>query len=152
MDTTSCRRKRILAYFGDDYPPDNCNSCDCCLASTDSDILDVTDTTISTINLLVSMINGGRRIHWTKHQLVAAIRGRKSASRQYHGKGFGCQLRLHGGQIATVEQTKAFISTLIHKQLIAEYTRNVPTGMGKSFSQIYIKVGVFDIWISTFTC
>jgi ATP-dependent DNA helicase RecQ len=37
----SCRRRQLLAYFGEEYGPDNCESCDIC-SSTD-DRVDVTD-------------------------------------------------------------------------------------------------------------
>ncbi|KAF8518990.1 P-loop containing nucleoside triphosphate hydrolase protein [Hysterangium stoloniferum] len=143
MDSTLCRRKRLLAYFGDYYALDNCNGCDCCVAgdSGGSDIVDVTGSAIDAINLLVSMMNEGGRKHWTERKLASAIKGAKWAFKQYHGwKGFGCQLPLQGGQNATAEQIKAFISTLIHKQLIGEYRRDVQTRSGKSFCQIYIKV------------
>lgn len=29
-ETTGCRRKFLLTYFGEDYPPENCGSCDTC--------------------------------------------------------------------------------------------------------------------------
>ncbi len=35
-EATGCRRKRLLAYFGEVYPSDNCGSCDNCLSSAGS--------------------------------------------------------------------------------------------------------------------
>lgn len=35
-ETTTCRRKEILNYFGESYEKDNCNSCDNCLNPTET--------------------------------------------------------------------------------------------------------------------
>jgi len=35
-EQTGCRRKHLLAYFGEDYQPDNCGACDFCLSARDT--------------------------------------------------------------------------------------------------------------------
>ena len=32
LEDDKCRRKELLAYFGEEYPKDNCGSCDVCKA------------------------------------------------------------------------------------------------------------------------
>jgi ATP-dependent DNA helicase RecQ len=38
LDARSCRRKPLLAYFGEKYTPDNCGACDNCLAVLPGDL------------------------------------------------------------------------------------------------------------------
>jgi ATP-dependent DNA helicase RecQ len=41
-ETTTCRRKALLAYFGENYPSANCGTCDNCLSTQSVDTFDGT--------------------------------------------------------------------------------------------------------------
>ena len=49
-----CRRKGLLAYFGEDYPEDNCGACDVCLGLVERE-----DATVAAQKLLSAMVRTG---------------------------------------------------------------------------------------------
>ena len=54
--TSVCRRKALLEYFGENYPHDNCNSCDICLG-----IREVVDCTLEAQMLLSAIVRTEER-------------------------------------------------------------------------------------------
>ena len=51
-----CRRKGLLAYFGEDYAPDNCGACDICTGRVERE-----DATVAAQKLLSAMVRTGCR-------------------------------------------------------------------------------------------
>ncbi len=51
-----CRRKGLLAYFGEDYPEDNCGACDICTGRVERE-----DATVAAQKLLSAMVRTGCR-------------------------------------------------------------------------------------------
>jgi ATP-dependent DNA helicase RecQ len=51
-----CRRKQLLAFFGEDYPNDNCGACDIC-----SGTVEETDVTVEAQILMSAMSRTGQR-------------------------------------------------------------------------------------------
>ncbi|MFW5862819.1 MAG: DNA helicase RecQ [Spirochaetota bacterium] len=54
--THACRRRTLLAYFGEEYPIENCDSCDVCEGSTD-----ITDATTDARIVMSAIARTGQR-------------------------------------------------------------------------------------------
>jgi ATP-dependent DNA helicase RecQ len=77
-ETTGCRRKFLLTYFGEDYPEENCGSCDTC--DHPPDMVDCTDSA-KMIAACVKQLPASFGI-----ELIAdVLRGSKSAKIQEYG-------------------------------------------------------------------
>jgi len=50
-ETTGCRRKFLLAYFGEPYPGERCGACDCC-CETETRVFDGTDAASAVITCI----------------------------------------------------------------------------------------------------
>jgi ATP-dependent DNA helicase RecQ len=55
-EAKDCRRRIILKYFGEDYPDDNCKTCDSC--ASEKEIVDA--TTLSKLVINAAVLLGGR--------------------------------------------------------------------------------------------
>lgn len=72
LETTDCRRKPLMNYFGEKYPKDECGMCDNCL-SVDAD---VEDLTIHAQKFLSCVVRSGEK--FGASHIVDILRGSKS--------------------------------------------------------------------------
>lgn len=57
LETTDCRRKPLMSYFGENYPKEECGMCDNCLSVDD----EVEDLTIQAQQFLSTIIRSGEK-------------------------------------------------------------------------------------------
>jgi RecQ family ATP-dependent DNA helicase len=115
-----CRRKFILAYFGEEYQQDNCNNCDNCLKGK----LVTHDFTEETIILLQTIYETNNM--YGANTIVNIIRG-SSAKNAIKFK----KMRTYGkGSKYSVDWWKTFIRVIINVDFIRE--EHVPDGQGFS--------------------
>lgn len=74
-ETTECRRRRILAHFGEDYGAAACGSCDACLAS-ESGGQALADITTPALKFLSCVKRSGER--FGAGHVIEVLRGSKS--------------------------------------------------------------------------
>jgi ATP-dependent DNA helicase RecQ len=55
-ETASCRRTHLLAYFGEDYPPEHCGGCDVCFAPREE-----FDATIISQKIMSAVVRTGQQ-------------------------------------------------------------------------------------------
>ncbi len=77
-EATGCRRKRLLAYFGEVYPSDNCGSCDNCLSSEGSTGFDG----LAIARLLLSCIDQTKE-RLTEARLIDVLLGNTKEASHY---------------------------------------------------------------------
>ncbi|HBZ37901.1 MAG TPA: DNA helicase RecQ [Balneola sp.] len=72
LESLECRRKPLMAYFGETYPNDECGMCDNCLSVDD----DVEDLTIQAQQFLSTIIRSGEKFGAT--HIADILRGSKA--------------------------------------------------------------------------
>lgn len=72
IESSDCRRKPLMAYFGEQYKKDNCGMCDNCL-SVDAE---VEDLTIQAQKFLSCMVRSGEKFGAT--HIIGILRGSKA--------------------------------------------------------------------------
>lgn len=87
LETSECRRKPLMNYFGEEYPNDECGMCDNCLSVDD----DVEDFTLQARKLLTAVKELDQK--WGKTHVINVIRGSKAAKVLEHDHE---QLSCHG--------------------------------------------------------
>ncbi|MDD1690475.1 MAG: DNA helicase RecQ [Methanoregula sp.] len=109
-ETTGCRRKFLLTYFGEDYPEENCGGCDTC--DHPPDMVDCTDAA-KTIAACVKQLPQSFGI-----ELIAdVLRGSKGAKIQEYGL---ASLPAYGtGKKYSKAQYRTWISELARQGFLA---------------------------------
>jgi ATP-dependent DNA helicase RecQ len=109
-ETTGCRRKFLLSYFGEEYPEENCGSCDRC--DHPPDMVDCTEAA-RTIAACVKQLPANFGI-----ELVAdVLRGSKSAKIQEYGL---ASLPAYGtGKKYSKAQYRTWIGELVRQGFLA---------------------------------
>ncbi len=104
-ESSQCRRKLLLHYFGEEYPQDNCGSCDNCLNPKPT--FDGRKEMCRVIELILSMPENFKMEH-----LANILTGKQNAAiTSYHHD----QLPLFG---SGKDHTEKFWCTVIHQGLI----------------------------------
>jgi len=104
-ESSQCRRKLLLHYFGEEYPQDNCGSCDNCLNPKPT--FDGRKEMCKVIELILSMPENFKMEH-----LANILTGKQNAAiTSYHHD----QLPLFG---SGKDHTEKFWCTVIHQGLI----------------------------------
>lgn len=70
-ESTMCRRKNLLHYFGEQYHKDNCGSCDNCLNPSES--IDVMDAAVTMLKVIKSVGDSFKTDH-----IIDIIRGKNT--------------------------------------------------------------------------
>jgi ATP-dependent DNA helicase RecQ len=109
-ETTGCRRKFLLTYFGEEYPEDNCGSCDTC--DHPPDMMDCTEAAKS-IALCVQQLSADFGV-----ELISdVLRGSKSAKIQEYGL---ATLPAYGtGKKYSKAQYRTWIGELVRQGFLA---------------------------------
>jgi len=109
-ETTGCRRKFLLTYFGEEYPQENCGSCDSC--DHPPDMVDCTDAA-RTLAACVKQLPANFGI-----ELIAdVLRGSKSAKIQEYGL---AALPAYGaGKKYSKAQYRTWIGELVRQGFLA---------------------------------
>jgi ATP-dependent DNA helicase RecQ len=111
-ESDECRRRALLAYFGDHYPPDNCQSCDNCLASEQERV----DLTVPAQKFL-SCVARTRELFGINH-IIQVLRG--SQAREVLQRGHD-QLSTYGiGQEFSTEQWKHLARQFLQQGLLEQ--------------------------------
>ncbi|MBO4434911.1 MAG: DNA helicase RecQ [Bacteroidales bacterium] len=107
-ESSQCRRKLLLSYFGEDYPQDNCGSCDNCLHPKTS--FDGREEMCLVIELVESLPE-----HFKLEHLSSILAGEDNAMIKSYKHD---QLELFG---AGKDHTTRFWAAVIHQGLILHY-------------------------------
>ncbi|CDZ97553.1 type dna helicase rqh1 [Phaffia rhodozyma] len=132
---TDCRRRQILAFFGEDFDAANCQqTCDVCVAVDTGtiDVRDVTSDALKALRLVQNVVESGRRI--TMKQAVGIFRGSNAkvndidiADIPEHGAGKSYDIS---------DAERLFENLLIEQGFSETYISN-----GSGFSSAYIQLG-----------
>ncbi|MBP5635905.1 MAG: RecQ family ATP-dependent DNA helicase, partial [Bacteroidales bacterium] len=107
-ESSQCRRKLLLSYFGEDYPEDNCGSCDNCLHPKTS--FDGREEMCLVIELVESLPE-----HFKLEHLSSILAGEDNAMIKSYKHD---QLELFG---AGKDHTTRFWAAVIHQGLIMHF-------------------------------
>jgi ATP-dependent DNA helicase RecQ len=107
-ESSQCRRKLLLSYFGEDYPQDNCGSCDNCLHPKTS--FDGREEMCLVIELVESLPE-----HFKLEHLSSILAGEDNAMIKSYKHD---QLELFG---AGKDHTTRFWAAVIHQGLILHF-------------------------------
>ena len=107
-ESSQCRRKLLLSYFGEDYPQDNCGSCDNCLHPKTS--FDGREEMCLVIELVESLPE-----HFKLEHLSSILAGEDNAMIKSYKHD---QLELFG---AGKDHTARFWAAVIHQGLILHF-------------------------------
>jgi ATP-dependent DNA helicase RecQ len=72
-ELSSCRRAYLLQHFGEDYPSDNCGSCDNCTSTTKAEVVDATKIAQMFLSCVVRVREGFGMTH-----VIDVLRGSES--------------------------------------------------------------------------
>ena len=138
---SDCRRKQVLAYFGEPFEAKNCRQkCDNCQSGAKFLSLDVTELATKAVNLVRSIHGFGESI--TLKYCVDVFRGSRGAKIVQSGHtevmGFGAGKDMHRGDVDRL------FHLLVSKEAIEEYTEH--NGMG--FPSTYVRVVFCCIWLT----
>jgi bloom syndrome protein len=129
---SDCRRKQVLAYFGENFEAVDCKQrCDNCMSGSKFHSLDVTLLAAAVVNLVQNIAYDGPI---TLKYCVDVFRGSKSSkivqSGHTESEGFAAGKDMNRGDV------ERLFHLLVSKDAIAEYS--VVNGMG--FPSTYVKV------------
>ena len=127
-ESTACRRRRILSYFGEQRDEDNCGGCDVCL-----DTGEEFDATEIAQKILSAVIRTGER--FGVNHVVDVLRGAKKTRLLEFGHD---KLSVHGVAAAHPEdELKELFAALVDRGLLArssgEYATIYVTDEGRDF-------------------
>jgi len=130
---SDCRRKQVLAYFGEPFEAENCRQkCDNCQSGAKFTSLDVTELATKAVKLVRSLHELGESI--TLKYCVDVFRGSRGAKIVQSGHtdvvGFAAGKDMHRGDVDRL------FHLLVSKEAIDEYTEH--NGMG--FPSTYVRV------------
>jgi RecQ family ATP-dependent DNA helicase len=132
---SDCRRKQVLAYFGETFEAENCRQkCDNCQSGAKFTPLDVTELAVEAVKLVKSLHEFGESI--TLKYCVDVFRGSRAAKIVQSGHtdiaGFAAGKDMLRGDVDRL------FHLLVSKEAIEEYTEH--NGMG--FPSTYVRVFV----------
>ena len=127
-ESFDCRRKFLLHYFGEPYPKDNCQACDCCLAPKEE--CDADD--IGRVLMRCVKATGGR---FGAQYIVDILRGSRNQRICQYGHD---RLPVHGqGRMFSPPQLRELIGLLLQKGLLIKDDGEYPvigiTAAGREF-------------------
>ena len=130
---SDCRRKQVLAYFGESFDAAKCNgTCDNCRSGSKFHVLDVTRLAAIAVKLVQNLTDFGQQV--TLLYCIDVFRGSRSSKVLQNGhtevEGFNSGKDLDRGDIVRL------FHLLVSKKAIEEYS--VVNGMG--FPSTYVKV------------
>ena len=133
---SDCRRKQVLAYFGEPFEAKNCRQkCDNCQSGAKFLSLDVTELAAKAVKLVRRLHEFGESI--TLKYCVDVFRGSRAAKIVQNGHteipGFAAGKDIHRGDVDRL------FHLLVSKDAIEEYTEH--NGMG--FPSTYVRVSCF---------
>jgi len=110
-ELATCRRSHLLAYFGEDYPQEQCNACDMCLSPKEE-----FDATIISQKIMSAIIRTGQQ--FGVNYIIDVLHGAKTKhiiERNHHN------LSVYGiVDDFSKEDLRRIISQLVYKKLIAK--------------------------------
>ena len=120
----SCRRRFLLAYFGERLDQDNCNSCDVCLANEDAVQSGVAyDGTVIAQQVLSAIIRTGQR--FGASHIVGVLRGSRAKRIVQRGHD---KLRVHGvARGLSRHDLFDVVDQLVRRGLVAHEMGEFPT-------------------------
>lgn len=107
-ESSLCRRKSLLHYFGDEYKPENCGSCDNCLNPKKK--VEAKDELCAVIETVAALKEKFKADH-----IVDVMRGKRTADVRNLGHD---ELELFG---CTEKSDQKFLSAVIRQAVIAGY-------------------------------
>ena len=136
-----CRRKQVLAYFGESFEPSECKQrCDNCKSGLSFRALDVTDLAATGVKMLQHLSAFGGQV--TLLYCIDVFRGSRGSKILQNGhaeiEGFGAGANLNRSDV------ERLFHLLVSKEAITEYS--VANGMG--FPSTYVRVGYLSICIN----
>jgi len=127
-ETSDCRRKRILNYFGENYPVENCANCDCC--SSEKEIVDATDLARLIVNAAVLL--GGR---FGAGHLADVLRG--SRNKKILSLGHDRLAVFNKAEDYSADYLREIVSELVNRKLLQKESGMYPlvfaTPQGREF-------------------
>jgi RecQ family ATP-dependent DNA helicase len=130
---SDCRRKQILAYFGENFDPVNCNhGCDNCRSDQEFHSLDVTDLAATAVRTVQELAGSGEQV--TLMYCVDILRGSRAARIVQSGhtslEGHAAAKDLNRGDL------ERLFHLLVSEGALSEYA--IVNGMG--FANTYVRV------------
>jgi len=130
---SDCRRKQVLAYFGENFDPVNCNRrCDNCQSDQEFHALDVTQLAALAVRTVQEVAGSGEQV--TLKYCVDVFRGSRAAKIVQSGhtelEGFGAGKDVNRGDL------ERLFHLLVSEGALTEYA--FVNGMG--FPSTYVKV------------
>jgi RecQ family ATP-dependent DNA helicase len=130
---SDCRRKQVLAYFGEIFNEADCNKrCDNCQSDSTFTPFDVTDLAAKAVKVVESLADYGGQV--TLLYCIDVFRGSRGSKIVQNGhtevEGFAAGKDLNRGDV------ERLFHLLVSKQAITEYT--IVNGMG--FPSTYVRV------------
>ena len=110
-ELATCRRSHLLAYFGEDYPPEQCGGCDVCFAPREE-----VDATIISQKIMSAVVRTGQRfgINYIIDVLVGA-KNKKILERDHH------ELSVYGiVDDFSREELRSVITQLVQRKLMVK--------------------------------
>jgi Werner syndrome ATP-dependent helicase len=123
--STECRRKTLLAYFGEEYLKDNCKNCDICLSNRIAVQEDLTKET----SLLIQVTEDTEDTYGGS-MLVSILRGSNSKKIKPKFKKISCY---NAGSHRTEQWWKLFIRLMINREFLKE--KSISHGYGFTLSR-----------------
>ncbi|HXZ05653.1 MAG TPA: RecQ family ATP-dependent DNA helicase, partial [Ktedonobacteraceae bacterium] len=116
-ESSVCRRRVLLGYFGETLRVENCGNCDNCLSQSTTE-----DRTIDARKFLYTVAKTGQRFGF--RHIVDVLRGANNQKiRDYHHD----QLPIYGiGKDLSADEWQRIGRTLIHQGLLTETTDGYP--------------------------
>lgn len=130
--STDCRRRSVLRYFGEQWSDENCGACDVCLHDGDE-----VDSTIITQKILSAVIRTGER--FGARYVIDVLRGSRSSKVVERGHD---ALSVHGvARDHSVGELRHFVAQLVGRGLLALDSGDYPTYRVTQAGRAFLRSG-----------
>lgn len=114
-ESRTCRRKNLLKYFGENFPEENCGSCDICNTEKETrDVTDISKDILSAISLTKSFFG--------TNYIIDLLKG-KDSTKDWHKKFYVFGRRKENKK----DELREIIEKLISLELIKKSSGDYPT-------------------------